>query len=107
MSTRLDELRLLLEEDPNDVFVKYAIAMECYKIGEVETAIHNLGALLNDAPDYLPAYFRLGQWYAEQDAFDSARSLLLKGLELAKAQKDIKAIAEIQELLALIEDYEN
>lgn len=107
MSPRLQELHFLLEEVPNDVFVKYAIALEWFKLGQIETAIKDLKSLLINAPDYIPAYFRLGQWYAEQDALEDARSILEKGFNLAKTQKDLKAAAEIQELLSLIEDYEN
>lgn len=97
----------MLEEDPNDVFVLYAIALELYKLGRAVEAHEKMVRLIAAQPDYVPAYFRLGQWHAEQDEIEEANLILNQALEKAKAQKDTKAIQEIKELLLFIEDYEN
>jgi hypothetical protein len=52
-------------------------------------------------------YFRLGQWYAEQDNMMEAKKVLNEALELSKQQHDNKAGQEIRELLLFIEDYED
>ena len=97
----------MLSEDTNDVFIQYAIALELFKSGAVEDAISQLQSIINQHGDYIPAYFRLGQWYAEQDQVSQALEILAKGLNLAKSQKDDKAAHEIQELILFIEDYED
>lgn len=107
MNERLDQLRSMLSEDPNDVFIHYAIALELFKASAVEDAIGQLQSIIEQHADYIPAYFRLGQWYAEQDQVAQALEILSKGLDLAKSQKDDKAAQEIQELILFIEDYED
>ena len=39
MINRLAQLEALLAEDPNDVFVVYAIALEHYKLGSAQKSI--------------------------------------------------------------------
>lgn len=107
MNSRIKELQNLLLDDPNDVFVHYAIALELFKSGRVDEAIEKMELIIELNPEYLPAYFRLGQWFAEQDKIEKAKQILHECLVLAKNQKDTKALGEIQELLLFIEDYED
>lgn len=107
MKTRLEELQNMLIEDPNDVFVNYAVGLELFKTGDLEKAIEHMVALIKEHSAYIPAYFRLGQWYAEQDEMEMASEILKKALVLAHAIYDTKAAQEIQELLLFIEDYED
>jgi tetratricopeptide (TPR) repeat protein len=107
MKTRLEELQNMLSEDPNDVFVHYAVGLELFKNGAIEEATNTMIALIDSHPDYIPAYFRLGQWFAEQDNMEKSKEILTKALDLAKIQNDTKAGQEIKELLLFIEDYED
>jgi len=107
MKTRLEELQSMLSEDPNDIFVHYAVGLELFKNGAIEEAIATMNALIEAHADYIPAYFRLGQWYAEQDDILKAKEILSKALDLSKIQNDTKAAQEIRELLLFIEDYED
>ena len=106
MEDRLSVLLEMLENDPNDQFVLYAICLELFKIGRAEEAIERMQNLLKFSPDYTPAYFRLGQWYAEQDEIQKALEILNRGKEIALAENDQKAKNEIQELINYLEDYE-
>lgn len=103
---RLQQLEDMLRETPNDVFLLYAIALETFKTGQNEFAIEKLRLIIDFSPEYLPAYFRLGQWLAECDKIEESRVILLKASSLARAQQDHKALQEIEELLLFIDDYE-
>lgn len=107
MSSRLTQLEALLAEDPNDVFVKYAIALEHFKSSNSQQAIADLKRLLNQHVDYVPAYFKLAQWLSEMDNMEEARRFLETGIAQAQLQGDLKAIQEMRELLLFIEDYED
>lgn len=107
MNTRLTQLEALLAEDPNDVFVVYAIALEHYKMGSAQKSIALLKDLIAQHESYVPAYFKLGQWLSEMDFMDEAKDYLEQGIEQAKAQGDTKAIQEMRELILFIEDYED
>ncbi len=107
MSERLSQLEALLAEDTNDVFVKYAIALEHFKASNAAKAIEDLKHLLEQHKDYVPAYFKLAQWLSEMDNMEEARRFLESGIAQAQAQGDSKAIQEMRELLLFIEDYED
>ncbi len=107
MTSRLEELQKMLTDDPNDIFVHYAVGLELFKNGSVDDAIRNMKNLIAAHPNYIPAYFRLGQWHAEQDDIIEAKEILLTALDLSKKQNDTKAGQEIRELLLFIEDYED
>lgn len=107
MNTRLSQLEALLADDPNDVFVHYAIALEYFKLGQSAEAIDLLKKLIESDASYVPAYFKLAQWLSEMDAIDEAKTFLEAGVEQALIQGDTKAIQEMRELLLFIDDYED
>ncbi len=107
MINRLAQLEALLAEDPNDVFVVYAIALEHYKLGSAQKSIALLKDLIAQHGSYVPAYFKLGQWLSEMDAMNDAKSYLETGIDQAKIQGDTKAIQEMRELILFIEDYDD
>ena len=107
MINRLAQLEALLAEDPNDVFVVYAIALEHYKLGSAQKSIALLKDLIAQHESYVPAYFKLGQWLSEMDAMNDAKSYLETGIDQAKIKGDTKAIQEMRELILFIEDYDD
>lgn len=107
MDNRLEQLHTLLLEDSNDIFVRYAIALEYFKLGQSDDAINRLKDVIVQQESYVPAYFKLGQWLSEMDEMTEAKSLLERGIEQAKKQGDTKAIQEMRELILFIEDYED
>lgn len=100
---RLDKLLLMLEIQPNDSFLIYAIALEYLAEGQEEKAKSSFETLLKEHPDYLPVYYQAGIFYADRGEEDKALELFKKGMELAKAKNDIKTYNELKEML---ESYE-
>lgn len=98
MADRLEMLRQMLSEDPNDPFLAYGIALEIAKT-DPQSGIANLRDLTLNHPTYLPPYYRLGALLSELNREGEAVVYLQKGLELAKVQKETMAAREIQSLL--------
>jgi uncharacterized protein HemY len=97
--------RLMLErslaEDPADTFLRYGLAMQCLRDGDVDEGRERLQALIADHPDdQVAAYQQLGQSYLESDEFERAAEVLKLGIAKAQARGDWHAAAEMEGLLA-------
>lgn len=92
---RLNLLKKYYEEDPNDPFNIYAIAIE-YKNFNNEKAKEYFRILLEKHPDYLPTYFHAAELYAETGDKGLAENIFTKGIELAKKQNNLKTLHELQ-----------
>jgi tetratricopeptide (TPR) repeat protein len=90
----LSHLLSFYEEDPADPFNVYALAIEYVK-SDPGKAGHFFDILLNDHPDYLPTYYHAGSFFAAQEQIEKAEGIYQKGLELARAQKNLKAQQEL------------
>jgi len=99
---RLVKLFEFLSQNPSDVFLKYAIALEFVKIGELEKATHFFNDLLENSPDYLPTYYQAGKFYENIDEA-KAIDIYKKGIELATLQHNIHTKGELLTALSIIE----
>ncbi len=98
MPTR-HELELLLDADPADVFLNYAVAMACASEGDPAEAVSRLDRLIDSHPDYVPAWFQRGQLLAGLGQVDEARQVLARGIEVASRVGDDHARQEMTEFL--------
>ena len=62
---RLRQLQAMLAEEPKDVFLRYAIALERRREGAMELAVDDLESLLKDHPDHVPSYYQLALLLAD------------------------------------------
>jgi predicted Zn-dependent protease len=97
--------RLKLEEslasDPADTFLRYGLALQCLREGDVEEGRQRLSALIADHPDdQVAAYQQLGQSYLETSEAEAAIETLRRGIERARVRGDWHAAAEMEGLLA-------
>jgi tetratricopeptide (TPR) repeat protein len=100
---RLFQLEELLKEDPTDSFLQYGIALEYAKKGNVDEAILRIEKLLSEKPDYLGAYYQLGQYYEVVNKNNEAISIYEKGMVLAKKLGNMKTLNELREALQQLE----
>jgi cytochrome c-type biogenesis protein CcmH/NrfG len=101
---RIELLKSFLEEDPDDNFSLYALALEYVNIHNIGEAIRLLENLLQKNPDYLATYYQLGKLYERQRNFARASDVFKKGMETAGKQKDQKTLNELQSALDLLEE---
>lgn len=93
--TRIEQLLKFLEEEPNDVFSLYALALEYKKNNPIE-ALKLFRQLLTNHPGYLPTYYQAALMMEESGNINEALTLYEQGIELARKQNDTGALKELQ-----------
>ncbi len=101
---RIEKLKMMIEKDPNDLFSRYALALEYNGINEPLTAIEILEELIRRDENYIPAYHQLGQLLGKMNRTQEAKKIYRKGVDLAQEQNDDKAGKEMREELEDLED---
>lgn len=105
-SKRIEMLLEHLKKEPNDAFLNYALAVEHASLQNYSEAINIIENLLVKHPNYLGAYYQLGQLYEKIDNLNKAITTYKTGRALAKEQDNKKAYGELTEALMMLEDVE-
>ncbi|WDI42419.1 tetratricopeptide repeat protein [Bremerella sp. P1] len=99
-NSRKQQILNLLENDPDDTFLRYGLAMELRKEGSHAEARTEFEKLMHGKPPYVAAWFMCGQMLAEMGEIEDSRTVLREGIEIARQQGDGHAAGEMGELLA-------
>jgi tetratricopeptide (TPR) repeat protein len=97
--SRLQMLAQFLEQNPNDAFARYGLAMEYSKAGQTEQALAEFKKLLELHPDYANGYFMAAQTLQRNGRTSEAKKMLENGVEAAKRSCDKHAMAEMAGML--------
>jgi thioredoxin-like negative regulator of GroEL len=99
--SRLEKILAMLETEPEDMFLRYTLAMEYRKLDQSEKSIELLKGLIEKtSPPFVPAFLMAAQQLSETEQIEEARSLLRVGIEEARRQNDLHAASEMGELLS-------
>jgi predicted Zn-dependent protease len=98
--TRQQKLAEFLARNPNDTFSRYGIALECTKQGDLATADSHFRILLQNHPDYVPAYQMYAQLLVQQERINEAKRVLTIGMAAATRQGNHHAHSEMEALLS-------
>jgi predicted Zn-dependent protease len=98
--TRRQKLEEFLAQNPNDAFSRYGIALDCFREGDLSAADIHFTALLQNNPDYVPAYQMYSQMLAQSNRVEEAKSVLTKGVDAAVRQGNQHARSEMESYLA-------
>jgi Tfp pilus assembly protein PilF len=101
-TNRIDILKQMVTQDPNNSFARYGLAMEYVKAGEYESAVQDFQILIRNDPDYVAAYFHAGQALEKLGRIDQARESYEQGIEASTRKGDLHTRAEIQGALDLL-----
>ena len=82
---RLEKLLKMLEEQPGDSFLLFAIALEYVKLGNDATALEYFNKILQNEPGYEGLYYHLGKLYERKNDLEKAREIYTAGLSITKA----------------------
>ncbi|MCA6073365.1 tetratricopeptide repeat protein [Fulvivirga sedimenti] len=94
-SNRIEQLKTLIADSPDDPFLHYALALE--HVDEMPEIARNIfNVLLKDHPDYLPAYYHAAQLYWSMGYESEARSSFENGINLARKLKDANTLRELE-----------
>ena len=99
-SLRRVKLELSLADDPADTFLRYGLAVQCLREGDVADGRERLLALIADHPaDTVAAHQQLGQSYLDTSETAKAVEVLRAGIVLARTRGDWHAAAEMEGML--------
>lgn len=102
---RIDHLLGMLEKEPDDLFLNYALGLEyANDLSRVADAESQFKIVLSLDNNYIPAYYQLGRLFASLMRIPEALEYYNIGLQKAREQKNNKAINEIGEAIFLLED---
>ncbi|MDE2995958.1 MAG: tetratricopeptide repeat protein [Bacteroidota bacterium] len=100
---RLEQLISYHEEDPNDSFVRFALAAEYVKLNQLDDALAAFEALHAHDPSYLGLYYHFGKLLLRIDQPDRARAVFQEGIAVATRITDFHARSELQSALLEME----
>lgn len=103
---RVNELAQMLEENPGDLFLKYALAMEFTSMGNFEKARRYYEDILNADKAYLAAYYQLGKVCELLGDLAGAKKVYTKGILLAAAQGNQRTLHELKAAYQMVVDEE-
>ena len=96
---RLETLLQYHQEDPDDRFMRFAVASEYRKRGDLETALTWFEGLLEMDASYVGTYYHLGKLYEELNRKEDAIKTYRTGITTAGDQSDFHARSELQSAL--------
>lgn len=103
---RIQLLLDFIKEQPDDPFNVYALAME-YRDNQPVQALFYLEQLLQQHPTYLASYYHAAALYAETGDRAKAEAVYQRGIELARSQKNDKALQELSRAYRSFQDDED
>ena len=93
--SRLEQLFEFLRSEPNDPFLKFAIALEYRKGKNHPEALKFFLDLRSSNPNYLATYYQLGKLYEEMADSENAVEAYNSGVKVAETAGDMKTMNEL------------
>ncbi|MEO8794881.1 MAG: tetratricopeptide repeat protein [Daejeonella sp.] len=93
---RLQKLLDFIQNEPNDPFLKYALATEYLNANEPDKALEYYEDLITNHPDYVGTYYHLGKLYEALERKNDAIKTYQDGMTVARTSRDMHAFSELQ-----------
>ena len=97
-SERRKMLEQFAQEDPNDPFNIYALALD-YATDNRTQAEQLFTQLLEKHPDYLPVYYAAADFFTAGNETERATKILENGITIATQQNNQKTLRELKAAL--------
>jgi tetratricopeptide (TPR) repeat protein len=94
--SRLDKLLEFIKNEPNDEFLKYALATEYLRLNDSEKALYYYEDLINNHPNYTGTYYHLGKLYEALGRKQDALNTYQTGMKITREKRDNHAFSELQ-----------
>ena len=101
--SRLDQLRALLEKEPQDLFLNFGLAMELFKEGRLEEALAGFDRVIELDATHSSAYQQKARILIQMGRKDQALQTLREGIETAQRSGDAHAADEMLKLLSAMQ----
>jgi predicted Zn-dependent protease len=98
--SRIDVIKKIIAQQPNDPFPRYGLAMEYKQAGQADEAHAAFAELEAKHPDYVAQYLMHGNLLTSMQRLADARGVLERGIAAAQKKRDMHALGELQQALA-------
>jgi len=95
MTNRINRLHSFLEQNPNDEFSIYALALEYKKLNQIDESIRMFTQCIQINNSNLASYYQLCEIYASNNQIDLFKHYVEKAKNIATEQNDIKTLNEL------------
>jgi tetratricopeptide (TPR) repeat protein len=102
-SVRLEQLKLILEQDPRNTFARYALGMEYSSSGQTDAALGEFRTLLEVDANYANAFFMGAQALQFAGRKEESIQWLRDGIACAERVGNRHAQSEMQAMLEELE----
>lgn len=99
---RLQALQTMLEQDPNNAFVRYGLAQALATAGRLAESVAAYRELIARDASYVAAYYHGGQTLEKMGDTDGARKIYEEGIEACTRKGDLHTRSEIQAALDIL-----
>jgi Tfp pilus assembly protein PilF len=93
---RIEKLKAFLANNPDDAFLKHALALEYIKAGDDPSAQTMFEEILTRDPSYVGSYYHLGKLYERNGDAAAAMTCYEKGMKEAQRNNDQHALNELR-----------
>jgi predicted Zn-dependent protease len=97
--SRLENIKKIVEQQPNDPFARYGLAMELKNGGQLADADAQFVELERRHPNYVPQFLMHANVLKELGRVPDAKSCLERGMVAAQEARNSHALGEMQALL--------
>src|SRR5258708_39505988 len=94
--SRLEKLLEFIKNEPQDEFLKYALATEYLRLNDTDKALSYYEDLVNNHPNYVGTYYHLGKLYEALNRKTDAINTYENGMKIARQKRDNHAFSELQ-----------
>jgi Tfp pilus assembly protein PilF len=96
---RIEILKGFLNDNPNDSFSRYALALEYAKLGQNDDAVREFETVRQNDPQYVATYYQLGQLYQKLGKTHEAEKTFRTGITAAAKAGDEHTRSELEAAL--------
>jgi len=93
---RLEKLQEFFKNEPEDPFLKYALATEYLRLNQTDKALEYYEDLVEKNPGYTGTYYHLGKLYEALGRKQDAIMTYETGMKITREKHDNHAFSELQ-----------
>jgi len=94
--SRLATIQKIVEQQPNDPFARYGLAMELKNLGQHDAARAEFEELERRHPGYVPQFLMHANLLSDMKRTDEAKAVLRRGIEAARKAGNGHALSEME-----------
>jgi len=103
-NSRIEQLKILIDKDPNNPLGRYGLANELFKSELYENAIIQINEYLKLKNDEGAVYRMMAECYVRTGDIESAKESYQKGIEAANRHGHPSMVEEFEEALEFLDE---